>query len=110
MNFQLISLILIPRFFYAKVGMPLQGLEKETKDDLLTKVLNKQYSLKEMKEAADKIKKKKIAVQTFLKFTGEQDWESLKRRFPRHATEEKMAQFKEVCLHKEQTSRVSPYA
>jgi len=96
--------------FYAKVGMPLQGLEKDTKDDLLNKVLTKQYSLKEMKEAADKIKKKKIAVQAFLKFTGEEDWESLKRRFPHHATEEKMAQFREVSLRKGQTSPVSPYA
>ena len=96
--------------FYAKVGMPLQGLEKDTKDDLLNKVLTKQYSLKEMKEAADKIKKKKVAVQAFLKFTGEEDWESVKRRFPHHATEEKMAQFREVSLRKGQTSPVSPYA
>ena len=96
--------------FYAKVGMPLQGLEKDTKDDLLNKVLTKQYSLKEMKEAADKIKKKKVAVQAFLKFTGEEDWESVKRRFPHHATEEKMAQFREVCLRKGQTSPVSPDA
>jgi len=82
---------------------------KETKDNLLTKVLTKQYSLEEMKEVADKIKKK-IAVQAVLKFTGEEDWESLKRRFPHHATEEKMAQFREVCLGKGQTSPVSPYA
>lgn len=41
--------------------MSLQGLEKATKDDFLRTVLNKQYSLKEMKEAADGIKRKKIS-------------------------------------------------
>ena len=76
--------------------MPLQGLEKASKDDLLTKVLNKQYSLKEMKEAAERIKRKKNIVRAFLRFTAEEDWQSLQKRFPHHATEQKVAQFMDV--------------
>ena len=45
--------------------MPIQGLEKAPKDDLLTKVLNKQYSLKEMREAAEGIKRKKNIVREY---------------------------------------------
>lgn len=87
--------------------MPIQGLEKAAKDDLLTKVLNKQYLLKEMKEAAEGIKRKKNVVRAFLKFTGEDDWQSLQKRFPHHATKQKLAQFKDVPVKKGQTPPVS---
>lgn len=63
--------------------MPIQGIEKTTKDDLLTKVLNKQYSL-EMEEAAERIKREKNIVRAFLRFTAEEDWQSLQKRFPHH--------------------------
>lgn len=75
--------------------MPIQGIEKTTKDDLLTKVLNKQYSL-EMEEAAERIKREKNIVRAFLRFTAEEDWQSLQKRFPHHATEQKVAQFMDV--------------
>ena len=87
--------------------MPLQGLEQASKEDLLQKVVQRKLSLKEMRQAADNIKKKKIVVSAFLKFTGEEDWESLQKRFPRHATEEKLAQFKGVPLKKNKDSPVS---
>lgn len=75
--------------------MPIQGIEKTTKDDLLTKVLNKQYLL-EMEEAAERIKREKNIVRAFLRFTAEEDWQSLQKRFPDHATEQKVAQFMDV--------------
>ena len=53
--------------------MPLQGLEQATKDDLLRKVVQRKLSLKELREAADNIKKKKYVVAAFLKFTGEEE-------------------------------------
>ena len=87
--------------------MPLQGLEQATKDDLLRKVVQRNLSLKEMRQAADNINKKKYVVAAFLKFTGEEDWESLQKRFPHHATEEKLAQFKGVPLKKNKASPVS---
>lgn len=87
--------------------MSLQGLEKATKDDLLRKVLNKQYSLKEMKEAADGIKRKKNIVRSFLRFTAEEDWHSLQKSFPHHATEQKLNQFKDVPIRKGQIPPVS---
>lgn len=88
--------------------MPLQGLEQATtKDDLLRKVVQRKLSLKDLRQAADNIKKKKYLVAAFLEFTGEEDWESLQKRFPHHATEEKLAQFKGVPLKKNKASPVS---
>lgn len=88
--------------------MPLQGLEQATtKDDLPRKVVQRKLSLKDLRQAADNIKKKKYLVAAFLKFTGEEDWESLQKRFPHHATEEKLAQFKGVPLKKNKASPVS---
>ena len=84
--------------------MPLQGLVQATKDDLLRKVTQGNLSLKELHQAAENIKKKKYVVAAFLKFTSEEDWESLQKRFPHHATEEKLAQFKGVPLKKNKAS------
>ena len=55
--------------------MPLQGLEQASKEDLLRKVVQRKLSLKETRQAVNNIKKKKIVVSAFLKFTGEEDWE-----------------------------------
>ena len=87
--------------------MPLQGLEKATKEDLLRKVLGKQLSLKELREAAENIKRKKTVARAFLRYTGEESWESLQRRFPHHATEEKLAQFKDVPMKRHKVPQVS---
>ena len=87
--------------------MPLQGLEPNTKTDLLKKVCQGQLSLTEMKDAAESIKKKKKIVQAFQKYTGEDSWESLQKRFPQHATEEKLAQFRDEPLKRNKTSPVS---
>lgn len=87
--------------------MLLQGLEQATKDGLLRKVVQRKLSLKYLRQAADNIKTKKYVFAAFLKFTGEEDWESLQKRFPHHATEEKLAQFKGVALTKNKASPVS---
>ena len=87
--------------------MPLQGLEKESKEDLLRKVVQKKLSLKEMRQAANNIKRKKALVSAFLKYTGEESWETLQKRFPHHATEEKPAQFKGVPIKRNKASPVS---
>ena len=87
--------------------MPLQGLEQATKDDLLRRVVQRQLSLKELRKAAESIKKKKKIISAFLKYTGEENWESLQKRFPQHATEEKLAQFKGVPLRRNKASPVS---
>lgn len=87
--------------------MPLQGLEPKTKDDLLKKVCQGQLSLKEMKEAAENVKRKRNMVKAFQKFTGEESWESLQKRFPQHATEEKLGQFKAIPLKRNKASPVS---
>ena len=87
--------------------MPLQGLEQATKDDLLQKVVQRKLSLKDLRQAANNIKKKKNVVAAFLKFTGEESWESLQNRFPHHATEEKLAQFKSVPLKKNKASPIN---
>ena len=47
---------------------------------------------------AEGIKQKVKVVKIFLKFTGEKDWESQRKRFPNHTTKEKMAQFNGVPL------------
>ena len=78
--------------------MPLQSLEKESKEDLLRKVVQKKLSLKEMRQAVDNVKRKKVLVSAFLKYTGEEGWETLQKRFPHHATEEKLTQFKGVPI------------
>ena len=87
--------------------MLLQGLELATEDDLLRKVVQRKLSLKELRQAANNIKNKIYVVAAFLKFTGEEDWESLQKRFPHHATEEKLAQFNGVPLKKNKASPTS---
>lgn len=87
--------------------MPLQGLEDKTKRDLLEKVVKRQLSLKEMREAADNIKQKRNLTKAFAKFTGEDSWETLQARFPKHATEEKIAQFKGVKVSRGKIAPVS---
>ena len=87
--------------------MPLQGLEDQTKRDLLEKVVKRQLSLKEMREAAENIKQKRNLIKAFAKFTGEDSWETLQTRFPRHATEEKIAQFKGVKVSRGKIAPVS---
>lgn len=60
-----------------------------------------------MRQAADNIKRKKMIASAFLKYTGEENWESLQKRFANHATEEKLAQFKGVPLKKGKDSPIS---
>ena len=84
--------------------MLLQGLELATKDDLLRKVVQRKLSLKELRQAANIIKNKMYVVAAFLKFTGEEHWESLQKRLPHHAMEEKLAQFNGVLLKKNKAS------
>ena len=86
--------------------MPLQGLEDETKLDLLDKMVKRQLSLKEMREAAESIKHKKKIVKAFGKFTGEGSWQELQARFPKHATEVKIAQFKGVKFTRGKLAKV----
>ena len=86
--------------------MPLQSLERESKEDLLRKVVQKKLSLMEMCQAVDNVKRKKALVSAFLKYTGEESWETLQKRFPHHATEEKL-QFKGVPIKRNKASLVS---
>lgn len=60
--------------------MPLQGLEKEGKEDLLRKVVQRKLSLKEMRQVADNTKRKKMVTSAILKYTSEENWESLIKR------------------------------
>lgn len=60
-----------------------------------------------MRQAADNIKRKKALVSAFLEYTGEESWETLQKRFPHHATEEKLAQFKGVPIKRNKASPVS---
>ena len=89
--------------------MPLQGLEDATKRDLLEKVVKRELSLKEMREAAENVKQKKNVIKAFQKFTGEDSWESLQSRFPHHATEEKIAQFNGMSVSRGKISPVSTH-
>ena len=89
--------------------MPLQGLEDQTKRDLLEQVVKRQLFLKEMREAADNIKQKRNLIKAFAKFTGDDSWETLQARFPRHATVKKIAQFKAVKVSRGKIAPVSLY-
>lgn len=60
-----------------------------------------------MRQAADNIKRKKMVASAFLKYTGEENWESLQIRFPNHVTEEKLAGFKGVPVKKGKDSPAS---
>lgn len=73
--------------------MPLQGLKDETKIESLRQVVRKEISLEEMKTKCQRIKKKQLVLQEFLRHTGEESYETLSTRFPLHTTEEKLAQF-----------------
>lgn len=60
--------------------MPLQGLEPKMKDDELKNICQGQLSLKQMKEAAKNVKRKRNVVKAFQKFTGEESCKSLQKR------------------------------
>lgn len=65
--------------------MALQASETESKNDLLSKVLGKQLSLKELKEAMDNIKRKKMCYRHSLSLLAKRVG-SLLMRYPQHAT------------------------
>ena len=78
--------------------MPLQGLQGDTKENLLRDLVNKKISFKELQERSKSIKQKRKVVELFMKYTGASSWEELTARFPRQATEEKIAQFTKVPI------------
>lgn len=78
--------------------MQLQGLDKETKVELLTQLTTKEISLAEFQEKAQSIKTKKRVAEEFMRYTGSASWQELRRRFPKHATEEKLAPFSRIKL------------
>jgi hypothetical protein len=82
--------------FVLQLGMPLQGISLRSKVEVLKAVADEEISLKEMSEKASSIKAKRSIVDAFLKFTGEENWEDLKREFPIHTTESKISQFKHL--------------
>ena len=60
-----------------------------------------------MKEAVDRIKRNNNIVRAFLQFTAEEDCQALQKRYPHHATEQKLAQFKDVPIGKGEIPPVS---
>ena len=78
--------------------MPLQGLDEPSKVRLLEQLTSKAISLDEFKRMAESIKKKKKVALAFMRYSGSSSWSELQRRFPRHATEEKLAQFTTLKL------------
>lgn len=86
--------------------MPLQGLADKTKLDLLKQVSRKQISLKEFKLKIERVKKKRLVINAFLKHAGEETWEALTSRFPLHTTEEKLAQFSNTPISKTKIPQV----
>ena len=90
--------------------MLLQGLLNDSKLDLLRRVERKELSLAEMMMAAKNIKRKQAIIKAFLNYVGEDSLERLQKRFPLHATEEKLAQFKDVKLQRGSAPLVCLYA
>ena len=90
--------------------MPLQGLLNDSKLDLLRRVERKELSLAEMMMAAKNIKRKQAIIKAFLNYVGEDSLKRLQKRFPLHATEEKLAQFKDVKLQRGSAPLVCLYA
>lgn len=80
--------------------MPLQGLSDESKLELLGQVERREIDLKEMNKAARNIKAKKAVTKAFLQYVGEETVDALQRRFPFHATEEQLSQFKDVKIRR----------
>ena len=73
--------------------MPLQGLDDTAKLSLLKKVVRKEMSLAEFQSTAKSIKNKARIAEAFVRFTGCGSWSSARRLFPKHTSEEKLAQF-----------------
>ena len=72
--------------------MSLKELNDDSKVNLLWKLFNKEASHNEFR--AKSIKKKKHVAKAFMCYTGCSSWAAqLQTRFPKHATEEKLAQF-----------------
>ncbi|XP_028516386.1 uncharacterized protein LOC114575537, partial [Exaiptasia diaphana] len=81
-----------------QIGMPLQGLDQQSKLNLLGQLVEKKISLKTFVGMAASIKNKKKIAEAFMQYSGTQSWEELQRRFPRHATEEKLSQFSKLKI------------
>lgn len=73
--------------------MPLQGLSEESKVTLLEQLVSKAISVGELRDRADSIKAKQRVITQWKIFSGASSWDELKQRFPKLATEEKVAQF-----------------
>ena len=79
--------------------MPLQGLNDETKERVLRRLVDGKYSIKELQNTCASIKKKKKIQQAICKHVGGSSWESVVRRFPNHTTEEKLASFSDLAIN-----------
>lgn len=56
---------------------------------------------------AESIKKKKRVAEAFMRYSGSSSWAELQNRFPRHATEEKLAQFTTLKFKGKEIPQVS---
>ena len=78
--------------------MPLQGLEDDTKELVLRRLVQGEYTIRELQNTCVSIKRKKRIQQAFCQYVGESSWENVVRRFPNHATESKLASFSNIPL------------
>ena len=88
--------------------MPLQGLTESSKVALLKKLVNNETTLKEFQAAAKSIKRKQRLVEAFKRYANSPSWEDLQRRFPKMATEDKLAQFTKLTWKGPKVPMVSP--
>lgn len=80
--------------------MHLQGLDDKNKLALLSQLTTKAISLKQFQEKAQSIKNKALLAREFIRYTGCDNWTTLQMRFPKYATEEKLAQFSHLKIKK----------
>lgn len=92
---------------YSQLGMPLQGLHEPSKLRLFEQLTSKAITLEEFKRMAASIKKKKKVAEAFMRYSGSGSWSELQRRFPKHATEEKLAQFTTLKLKGKEIPQVN---
>ena len=73
--------------------MPLQGLEDQTKRDLLQKVKDGQYDLDEMRDASTRVKKKILIQKKIMKLLDATNWDEVERKYKELVAEDKVNQF-----------------
>ena len=88
-----LSTLLAKPEFKQQYLAPIRALDEEVQVKLLTKLIDGEISLQELKGEADKVKQFRALHTAFLRLTNTETWEEAKQKFPHFASDKQMEKF-----------------